>query len=153
MNTKTHTKTAGWPGPFTEAGAREYAGSIRCASITIVSIIQEDDGWYVIFDRGSTTLLLLDIEEGQTMNTKTHTKTTEGYPEAGPFETESEAMGAFVPPLKDTVLSVEHRDDGWYRTYMVNSTTSTYRTDLPSDWGRCPRWWRGILRRAREWTK
>ena len=62
------------------------------------------------------------------MNVKTQTITTEGYPEAGPFETEGEAMGAFVPLLGNTVLSVEHRDDGWYRTYIVSSTTSLYNT-------------------------
>lgn len=59
------------------------------------------------------------------MNTKTQTITTEGYPEAGPFETQSEAMGAFVPTIRYLVLSVELREDGWYRTYVVNSTTST----------------------------
>lgn len=77
------------------------------------------------------------------MNTKTHTTTTEGYPEAGPFETRGEAMG--VPLV--LVLSVELREDGWYRTY-VRSTTSTIYPG-PYEYKLGP-WWRRILRRARE---
>ena len=82
------------------------------------------------------------------MNVKTQTITTEGYPEAGPFETQSEAMGAFVPPLKNTVLSVEHRDDGWYRTYMVGSTTSlcyTYQAPVSSQAYPLSGWLRAIV--------
>lgn len=59
-------------------------------------------------------------------NIETRTTVTVGYPEAGPFETKDEAMRAFVQPLGFFVLSVEHRDDGWYRTYIVSSTSSIY---------------------------
>ena len=82
------------------------------------------------------------------MNVKTQTITTEGYPEAGPFETESEAMRAFVPPLEHTVLNVEHRDDGWYRTYVVDSTTSlcyTYQAPVSSQAYPLSSWLRAIM--------
>jgi len=65
------------------------------------------------------------------MNTETQTTVTAGYPEAGPFETESEAMLVFMPSLEQMVLSVERRDDGWYRTYVVSSTTSIIIAGYP----------------------
>ena len=87
---------------------------------------------------------------------KTQTIVTEGYPEAGPFATENEAMGAFVPPFGSCVLSVEHRDDGWYRTYMVGSTTSlcyTYQASVSSQAYPLSGWLRaivGLIKRAKD---
>jgi len=65
-NTKMRTETASWPGPFTEAEAREYAASLDDRFTKVLAIIQEDDGWYVIFIRGSTSSLRESfyVEEG-----------------------------------------------------------------------------------------
>lgn len=66
MNTKTETKTAGRPGPFTEAEAQEFADSLDSEFIKVLGIIQEDDGWYVGYAYKVTTTLCysLDAEEG-----------------------------------------------------------------------------------------
>ena len=66
MNTKTHTRTAGWPGPFTKAEAQEFADSLDGEFIKVLGIIQEDDGWHVGYAYKVTTTLChsLDAEEG-----------------------------------------------------------------------------------------
>ena len=66
MNTKTHTRTAGRPGPFTEAEAQEFADSLDGEFIEVLDIIQGDDGWYVAYTYKVTTTLRhsLDAEEG-----------------------------------------------------------------------------------------
>ena len=66
MNTKTRTRTAGWPGPFTEAKAQEFADSLDGEFIKVLDIIQGDDGWYVAYTYKVTTTLQhsLDVEGG-----------------------------------------------------------------------------------------
>lgn len=66
MNTKTRTVTAGWPGPFTEAEAQEFADSLDSSFMTVLAIVQGDDGWYVHYAyKITTTLRLLDTGEGR----------------------------------------------------------------------------------------
>ena len=58
------------------------------------------------------------------MNTKTRTVITDGRQEAGPFESEEAAWSAMLHPFS-SILSVEHRTDGWYTVYVITTTTST----------------------------
>lgn len=66
MSTKTRTVTAGWPGPFTETEAQEFADSLDSEFVTVLATVQEDDGWYVHYAyKITTTLRPLDTEEGR----------------------------------------------------------------------------------------
>ena len=75
------------------------------------------------------------------MNAKTQTVITDGYQEVGPFESEEAAWDATVHRFS-YIINVERRADGWYKVYMVTTTTST--TTL------CPEHGIVNLRRARE---
>lgn len=58
------------------------------------------------------------------MNTRTRTIITDGRQEAGPFESEEAAQNVILHPFS-SVLSIEHRADGWYTVYVITTTTST----------------------------
>lgn len=52
----------------------------------------------------------------------TRTSYRSGWPEIGPYETETEVWDALSPLA--TCIAVEQRTDGWYIQYIVTSSTT-----------------------------